>query len=61
MMMKFVLNAKNKITATGASAVRVLRYSFVITNWRLENNDKKSTELLQMCTLRHLGADSDKP
>jgi hypothetical protein len=36
MLLKSVLNARNKITATGALAVPVLRYSFGIINWRLE-------------------------
>jgi hypothetical protein len=30
------LNAKNKITVIGALTVQVLRYSFDIINWRLE-------------------------
>ena len=30
------LNAKNKITAIGALALPVLKYSFGIINWRLE-------------------------
>jgi hypothetical protein len=36
MVLKSEVNAKNKITATGALAVPVLRYSFGIINWRLE-------------------------
>jgi len=36
MILKSVVNAKNKITATGALAVPVLKYSFRIINWRLE-------------------------
>jgi D-serine dehydratase len=36
MVLKSELNARNKITATGALAVPVLRYSFGIINWRLE-------------------------
>jgi len=28
------LDTKNKITATGALAVPVLRYTFGVTNWR---------------------------
>jgi hypothetical protein len=35
-IMKSDLNAKNRITAIGALAVPVLRYSFGIINWRLE-------------------------
>jgi hypothetical protein len=34
MMVKSELNAKDKITTTGALAVPVLRYSFGIINWR---------------------------
>jgi hypothetical protein len=37
------LKARNKITATGALAVPVLRYSFGIINWRIEDI-KKLTE-----------------
>ena len=36
MILKFELNAKNKITAIGALAAPVLRYSFGVINWRLE-------------------------
>ena len=36
MILKSELNARNKITAIGALAVPVLRYSFGIMNWRLE-------------------------
>jgi len=36
MILKSDLNAKNKITAIGALAVPVLKYSFGIINWRLE-------------------------
>jgi hypothetical protein len=36
MILKSELNARNKITAIGALAVAVLRYSFRIINWRLE-------------------------
>jgi hypothetical protein len=42
MILKSEMNAKNKITAIGALAVPVLRYSFGITNWR--NEDIKKTE-----------------
>ena len=33
---KSELNARNKITANGALAVPVLRYSFGIINWRIQ-------------------------
>jgi hypothetical protein len=36
MVLKSELNARNKITAIGALAVAVLRYSFGIINWKLE-------------------------
>jgi hypothetical protein len=36
MILKSELNAKNKITAIGTLAVPVLRYSFGIINWRVE-------------------------
>jgi hypothetical protein len=35
-IVKSELNARNKITAIGALAVPVLRYSFGIINWRIE-------------------------
>jgi hypothetical protein len=34
MILKYEMNAKNKITATGALAVPVLRHSFSTINWR---------------------------
>jgi len=34
MIPKYEVNAKNKITATGALAVPVLRHSFSTINWR---------------------------
>jgi hypothetical protein len=37
MIMKSELNARNKITAIGALAVPVLRYSFSRINWRIED------------------------
>jgi len=42
-ILKSELNARNKITAIGALAVPVLRYSFGIINWRIEDI-KKLTE-----------------
>jgi len=48
MIMKSELNARNKITAIGALAVPVLRYSFGIINWRTEEI-KKLTEKLERC------------
>jgi hypothetical protein len=43
MILKSELNARNKITAIGVLAVPVLRYSFVIIYWRIEDI-KKLTE-----------------
>jgi hypothetical protein len=37
MILKSELNARNKITAIGALVVPVLRYSFGIINWRIED------------------------
>ena len=41
MILKSELNSRNKITAMGALAVPVLRYSFGIINWRTEEIKKK--------------------
>jgi hypothetical protein len=43
MILKSELNTRNKITAIGALAVPVLRYSFGIINWRIKDK-KKLTE-----------------
>jgi hypothetical protein len=40
MTLKSELNARNKITSIGALAVPVLRYSFGIINWRIEEIKK---------------------
>jgi len=40
MILKSKLNAKNTITEIEASAVPVLRYSFGIINWRLQEIKK---------------------
>jgi hypothetical protein len=40
MILKSEPNARNKITAIGALAVPVLRYSFGIINWRTEDIKK---------------------
>ena len=44
MILKSELNARNKITEIGALAVPLLRYSFGIINWRIEeiNNRKEN-------------------
>ena len=44
MVLKYKLNTRNKITAIGAIAVPVLRYSFGIINWRIEEIKKNSQE-----------------
>jgi hypothetical protein len=41
MVMKFRSNAKSKITAIGALAVSVLRYSFGVINFRLKRSTGK--------------------
>jgi hypothetical protein len=51
MMLKSELNARNKFTAVGALAVPVLRYSFGIVNWRIEEIkqiDRKTRNMLTM-------------
>jgi hypothetical protein len=55
-MIKSHLNAKNKITSIGALDDAVLRYSFGIINWRLEEIrkfDRKTREVLTMYKLQH--------
>ena len=50
MILKSELNARNKITATGAIAVPVFRYSFGIIDWRTEETKKKKlTGKLERC------------
>ena len=44
MILKSELNTRNKITATGALAVPILRYSFGIINWRIEEIKKKNRQ-----------------
>jgi len=60
MILKSELNARNKITAIGALAVTVLRYSFGIINWRTEEIkkiDKKTRKMLTMYKMLHPRAD----
>jgi hypothetical protein len=59
MILKPELNARNTITAIGAVAVPVLRYSFGIINWRIEEIkqiDRKTRKMLTMykCTTQKL-------
>jgi hypothetical protein len=51
MILKCELNARNKTAAIEALAVPVLRYSFGIINWRLEEIkqiDRKTRKMLTM-------------
>ena len=63
MILKSELNAKNKITAIGSLAVPVLRCSFDIINWRLEEIrkiDRNTRKVLTMYTMYHPKADIDR-
>ena len=63
MILKSELNVKNKITAVGTLAVPVLRYSFDIINWRLEEIrkiDRKTRKILTMYKMHHSKSDIDK-
>jgi hypothetical protein len=62
-ILKSELNARNKITAIGALAVPVLRYSFGIINWRMEEikqTDRKTRKMLTMHKMHHPKADIDR-
>jgi hypothetical protein len=57
------LNARNKITAIGALAVPVLRYSVGIINWRLKEIkqiDRKTRKILTMYKIHNPKADIDR-
>jgi hypothetical protein len=63
MILKSELNARNKITATGALAVPVLRHSFGIINWRtqeIKKIDRKTRKMLTMYKMHHPKADTDR-
>jgi hypothetical protein len=45
MILQTELNGNNKITVIGALAVRVLRYRFVIINWKLVQIEKLTGKL----------------
>ena len=63
MILKSELNVRNKITAIGALAVPVLRYSFGIINWRTEEIKKierKTRKMLTMYKIHHPKADIDR-
>jgi ElaB/YqjD/DUF883 family membrane-anchored ribosome-binding protein len=56
MILKSELNARNKITATGALAVPVVRCSFRIINWRIEEikqTDRRTRKMLTMYKMHH--------
>lgn len=60
MIFKSEFNAKIIITAIGVLAIPVLRYSFRIINWKLEEIRKidwKTKKILTMYTLHHPKAD----
>ena len=60
MILNSELNAKDKITAIGALAVPVLRYSFGIIKWRIEEIkqiDRKTRKMLTMYKMHHPKAD----
>ena len=64
MILKSELNARNKITAIGALAVPVLRYSFGIFNWRTEEIkkkiDRKTRKMLKTYKMHQPKADIDR-
>ena len=63
MILKTKLNAKYKITAIGALVVPVLRYSFGIIDWRIEEIkqiDRKTRKIVTMYKMRHPKADIDR-
>jgi hypothetical protein len=63
MILKSELNARNKITAIGALAVPVLRYTFGIISWRIEEIkkiDRKTRKMLTMYKMHHPKADIDR-
>ena len=63
MILKSELNARNKITAIAALAIRVLRYSFGIINWRTEEIkkiDRKTRKMLKIYKMHHPKADIDR-
>ena len=63
MILKSELNARNKITAIGALAIPVLRQSFGVINWRIEEIkqiDGKTGKMLTMYKIHHPKADIDR-
>jgi hypothetical protein len=56
MILKSEMNVRNKTTAIGALAVPVLRYSFGIINWRIEEIkqiDRKTRKMLIVYKMHH--------
>lgn len=56
MIMKLELNVQNKITSFGSLVIRLLRYSFSIINWRLEEIkeiDRKTRKIQRMYKMHH--------
>jgi len=63
MILKADLNARNKITATGALVVPVLRDSFGTINWRIEEIkkiDRNTRKMLTMYKMHHTKVDIDR-
>ena len=63
MILKSELNARNKITAIGALAVPVLKYSVGLINWRIEEIKevgRKARKMLTMYKMHHPKADIDR-
>ena len=63
MILTSELNARNKTTAFGALAAPVLRYSFGIINWGIEEIkqiDRKTRKMLAMYKMHHPKADIDR-
>jgi hypothetical protein len=52
---------KNKVEATGSLAVRVLRYSFGISDWRqeIQKLERKTREMLTVYGQHHLRTNTD--
>jgi hypothetical protein len=57
------LSARNKITSFGTLVVPILRYSFCIINWRLEEIkqiERKTRKMLRIHKMHHPKADIDR-
>jgi len=64
MILNSELNTKNKITTVGVLAIPVIRYSFDIINWSLEEVkkvDRKIRKILTVYKMHHPKADIDRP